>query len=78
VFALIYWIGTIRRGYFVTNEMMHFVQNLHHYLMFEVMECAWQPLEERLANAADLDQLIDAHDEYLQQIVDKVLTIHIT
>jgi gamma-tubulin complex component 3 len=64
---------TLRLGYQLRSEMMHFVHNLHNYMMFEVMECAWKDLEEDMKKASDLDQLIAAHDRYLSQITEKAL-----
>jgi len=54
-------------------EMQHFVQNLHNYMMFEVLECAWKDLVDEIAEAKSLEDLILAHESYLNQIVDKAL-----
>eukprot|EP00983_Pelagomonas_calceolata_P063508 1147759-Pelagomonas_calceolata.AAC.2 len=107
------------------SEMSHFVTNLQYYLMFEVMESAWQPIaicrllscpphclstnmpyrhvqltacfpwlvahcrwhhlpwgllgeraemSRRVSCAADLDQLIDAHEDYLGTLIRKPRT----
>jgi hypothetical protein len=53
--------------------MTFFIQNLQHYIMFEVLEEAWHKLTKALAAAKNLDALITAHNEYLATIVDKVL-----
>uniref|UniRef100_A0A7S3QYS6 Gamma-tubulin complex component n=1 Tax=Dunaliella tertiolecta TaxID=3047 RepID=A0A7S3QYS6_DUNTE len=55
------------------SEMSHFVTNLQYYLMFEVMESAWQEMSRRVSCAADLDQLIDAHEDYLGTLIRKAL-----
>ena len=49
---------------------MHFVTNLQYYIMFEVIEVGWAKLEKRLTQAADLDDLIAAHDANLDSILD--------
>jgi len=42
-------------------------------MMFEVLECAWKELVDRMRQAKDLEQLIQAHQQYLRQIVRKAL-----
>lgn len=49
------------KGHVLRNEMIHFINNLQYYMMFEVIESAWQDLEADMAKAEDLDQLIVAH-----------------
>jgi gamma-tubulin complex component 3 len=55
------------------HEMIHFVYNLQYYLMFEVLECSWDALQAALDGAADLDEVIAAHDAFLQALVSKSL-----
>lgn len=57
---------TLARG-----RMMHVVNNLCGFIMFEVLETAWQMLEENIAKARSLDDVIEAHSEYLSEILDK-------
>lgn len=59
----------------VRNEMIHFVSNLQYYLMFEVLEGSWGDLMEQTKSAKHLDQLIDAHQKYLNTILEKSLLL---
>eukprot|EP01052_Picozoa_sp_SAG31_P002626 SAG31_NODE_94_length_26208_cov_6.281091_16_plen_80_part_00 len=49
--------------------MMHFVQNLQYYLMFEVLEASWKTFEDDLKEAGDLDSVIAAHVQYLENML---------
>lgn len=59
---------TLHRG-----QMVHVVNNLCNFLMFEVMESAWSTLQEKLGKALSLDDVIKAHDNYLAEILDRAL-----
>jgi len=63
-------VQALRRSHIVRAEMQHFVQTLHNYMMFEVLECAWKDLVDDIAKAKSLEDLILAHENYLKQIVD--------
>jgi gamma-tubulin complex component 3 len=54
-------------------KMMHLVNNFSAFVMFEVLESSWVTLEKSLHQAQSLDQVIDAHDQYLHDILDKAL-----
>lgn len=45
--------------------MIHVVNNLCAFLMFEVMESAWKKLQDNINQAHCLDDVITAHDNYL-------------
>ena len=58
----------------VRQSMMHFVVNLKSYLFFEVLEGAWNTLVTQLeTGASSLDDIVQAHDAYLADIVQKSL-----
>ena len=40
------------------NEMAHLVTSLQSYIMFEVLEGAWDAFQARLATIQDMDSLI--------------------
>jgi gamma-tubulin complex component 3 len=67
--------GTIRKSHLLRVEMHHFITNLHNYMMFEVLECAWSELVEEISEAKDLEELITAHGTYLDKIVDMALMV---
>ena len=54
-------------------RMLHVVTTLSAFLMFEVLESAWQQLGERLSKAKCLDDVIRAHDAYLEGILQRSL-----
>ena len=41
--------------------------------LFQVMECCWARLVKKVEVAEDLDQVIDAHDSFLEQITTQCL-----
>ena len=55
-------------------EMVHFVNQLQHYILFEVIESSWIDLQKAL-NKPDstLDDMIEAHAKYLNNITRKGL-----
>jgi hypothetical protein len=50
-------------------RMMHFVQNLQYYLMFEVLESSWTTFSDDLQRAVDLDSVIASHSKYLDRML---------
>ncbi|KAK7517372.1 spindle pole body component alp6 [Phyllosticta citriasiana] len=55
-------------------EMIHFVNQLQYYILFEVIESSWNELQERMRRPeATLDDLIQAHAQYLTNITRKGL-----
>ena len=63
----------LRRISSTRQTMLHFISNLQNYLMFEVLEGGWEGLNASVRNARTVDDVIRAHDFYLNQIVDKTL-----
>ncbi|KAI1270458.1 Spc97/Spc98 family protein [Xylariaceae sp. FL1019] len=58
----------------VLAEMVHFVGQLQYYILFEVIESSWTELQARLKRTdATLDDIIDAHKNYLNSITHKGL-----
>ncbi|KAI7906548.1 Spc98 family-domain-containing protein [Cokeromyces recurvatus] len=54
------------------QRMIHFVYQLQHYVLFEVLECSWDKLETFIGNKSiDLDSIIEAHTNYLNEITEK-------
>ncbi|MCJ1388935.1 Microtubule-nucleating Tub4p (gamma-tubulin) complex component [Xylographa bjoerkii] len=55
-------------------EMIHFVNQLQYYILFEVIEAGWDQLQAAMAKPnCTLDDLIDAHTRYLKAITHKGL-----
>lgn len=55
-------------------EMVHFVDQLQYYILFEVIEAGWEGLQKAIRKPdATLDTLISAHTSYLRSITRKGL-----
>jgi gamma-tubulin complex component 3 len=55
-------------------EMVHFVDQLQYYILFEVIEAGWEGLQKAIRKPdATLDTLISAHTAYLKSITRKGL-----
>jgi len=58
----------------VISEMIHFVNQLQYYILFEVIESSWDALHTSITKPdATLDDLIQAHSIYLRSITRKGL-----
>jgi gamma-tubulin complex component 3 len=56
----------------MSNEMTKFVQSVNYYIMFEVLECSWSDLLNKLMEAKDLEQILEAHDDSLIKILSRL------
>jgi gamma-tubulin complex component 3 len=63
----------LRQISILRQSMIHLIVNLKSYLMFEVLEGGWRRLESEIEAAITLDEVIEAHDRYLNGIVRKSL-----
>ncbi|KAF9729560.1 hypothetical protein PMIN02_011868 [Paraphaeosphaeria minitans] len=55
-------------------EMVHFIDQLQYYILFEVIEASWNELQEALHKPeSTLDDMIEAHAKYLNSITRKGL-----
>ncbi|XP_010534364.1 PREDICTED: gamma-tubulin complex component 3-like [Tarenaya hassleriana] len=66
-------LSALRRCQVLWNEMNHFVTNLQYYIMFEVLEVSWSDFSKEMEAAKDLDDLLAAHEKYLNSILEKSL-----
>jgi gamma-tubulin complex component 3 len=55
--------------------MMHFVNQLQHYILFEGVESAWDELQNFIETSGDLDQIIGAHHKYINRITVNALLV---
>ena len=55
------------------SEMVHFVQQVQYYINFEVLECSWDELLTKVQSASDLDDVIAAHQVFIDTIVTRCL-----
>ena len=65
--------SVFHRCYLNRAMMMHVVNNLCAFLMFEVLETSWLNLQETISRAKSLDDVITAHDAYLAEVLDRAL-----
>jgi len=49
------------------QRMIHFVQNLEYYMMFEVIEPNWQILAENLREVSNIDGVLEHHNDFLDR-----------
>ncbi|CAG7846630.1 Spindle pole body component alp6 AltName: Full=Altered polarity protein 6 [Serendipita indica DSM 11827] len=60
----------------VLSEMIHFMRQLQAFCQLEVIECSWKELMDFVTKKdGDLDGLIQAHRNYLDRMVKKILLI---
>ena len=55
------------------HEMLHFVSNIHNYIMVEVVESSWKVFLDDLKMVKDLDELIEVQRKFVDTILDKAL-----
>ncbi|KAK7202614.1 gamma tubulin complex protein 3 [Myxozyma melibiosi] len=56
------------------GEMLHFICQLEYYVLYEVIESSWSELQTELKREdLTLDQLIEVHKKYLENITRKAL-----
>jgi gamma-tubulin complex component 3 len=48
--------------------MIQFVRQMQYYILFEVIECSWEHFSRRVKQAKDLDDILDAHKDFLECI----------
>ncbi|KAH8368087.1 hypothetical protein KR084_006868 [Drosophila pseudotakahashii] len=51
-----------------TSEIMHFIHQMQYYVLFEVIECNWVELQSKIQQATALDDILEAHEKFLQTI----------
>lgn len=62
-----------KRARCVIAEMVHFVNQLQYYILFEVIEASWDQLQTAMKPDSTLDDLIEAHKKYITSITHKGL-----
>lgn len=65
--------SVLHQCHLLISTMVHFITQLQYYVTFEVMECSWARLVKKVEAAEDLDQVIEAHDSFLEQITTQCL-----
>jgi gamma-tubulin complex component 3 len=62
-------VPLMQQVHLLRHQMTHFISNIQYYIMFEVLETAWQQLETTIRNAKSLDEIVSAYTEYVSMII---------
>ncbi|XP_058058957.1 LOW QUALITY PROTEIN: gamma-tubulin complex component 3 [Anopheles bellator] len=50
------------------SKMINLISQMQYYILFEVIECSWVQFSARVQQAKALDDVLEAHDKFLQRI----------
>lgn len=59
----------MQQVHLLRHQMTHFASNIQYYIMFEVLETAWQTLSAAITKAKSLDDIVDAYAAYVTDII---------
>lgn len=48
--------------------MINFIHQIQYYILFEVVECSWTKFQEKVQKATALDEILEAHNEFLHNV----------
>jgi gamma-tubulin complex component 2 len=71
--------GLIGPTFLLRQRMLHFVQNLIYYMMFEIIEPNWEQMESAIFDSArnnkeyTVDDVLQVHGEFLQRTLEACL-----
>lgn len=57
----------------VNQQIIHFCSNLHNYIALEVLETEWKNILEKLEKVEFLDDLIELHETFVKNILERSL-----
>ena len=63
----------IQRAILFNQQVIHFINNLHNFLALEVLETQYKTIIEKLPNIKKLDELIDLHKNFVENIISQCL-----
>ncbi|XP_043288124.1 gamma-tubulin complex component 3 [Venturia canescens] len=52
----------------ITSSMVHLVHQMQYYFLFEVIECSWDTFAKQLRQASSLDDIIAAHNVFVDSV----------
>ncbi|XP_070157516.1 gamma-tubulin complex component 3 [Polyergus mexicanus] len=52
----------------ITSSMVHLVHQMQYYFLFEVIECSWDTFAKQLLQATSLDDIIVAHNHFVDSV----------
>ncbi len=65
--------NVIQRAILFNQQVIHFINNLHNFLALEVLETQYKTIIEKLPNIKKLDELIDLHKNFVENIISQCL-----
>ncbi|KAK2167057.1 hypothetical protein LSH36_32g09025 [Paralvinella palmiformis] len=65
--------GLIHHAHVMRMKLIHFVNNLHNYIMTRILHSTGLEFKDMLATANDLDTLIKVHNIYLSKVHERCL-----
>ncbi|XP_072294508.1 gamma-tubulin complex component 3 [Eucyclogobius newberryi] len=65
--------GVLHQCHILASEMVHFIHQMQYYITFEVLECSWDELWNKVQQAQDLDHIIAAHEAFLDSVICRCL-----
>ncbi|XP_031414528.1 gamma-tubulin complex component 3 [Clupea harengus] len=65
--------GELHQCHILASEMVHFIHQMQYYVTFEVLECSWDELWNKVQQAQDLDHIIAAHEVFLDTVITRCL-----
>ncbi|XP_067569747.1 gamma-tubulin complex component 3 isoform X4 [Pseudorca crassidens] len=65
--------GVLHHCHILASEMVHFIHQMQYYITFEVLECSWDELWNKVQQAQDLDHIIAAHEAFLDTVISRCL-----
>lgn len=57
----------------VTAEMVHYINQVQYYILFEVIECAFENFAKKFTAATTIEEVIRDHELFLAEIKSKTL-----
>ena len=66
-------VGLLHKCQLVLQEQMHYLSQIQYYVTFEVLECSWADFQENLKNVKDFDELLAAHEAFLDKLLGSCL-----
>ncbi|XP_066585040.1 gamma-tubulin complex component 3-like [Prorops nasuta] len=52
----------------ITSSMVNLVHQMQYYFLFEVIECSWDAFAKQLGQASSLDEIIVAHNNFVESV----------
>ena len=60
----------LRKTFFISNQISHFINTFSNYLMVDSIEGLWEKFYLKLSNARDLDELVDLHSKFIDDVME--------